>query len=313
MKLDLSKKLLEFLSSHPEEKFVARDIAEWIFENNPKAIEAKRKRSTAKDNKLDDDKALIQQLVAEIGSQRPRIQKKHPNIKTTEERPKKYYFTQKSDEDEVLEAEQQIPQTTDNDNYSEHDLYPLLMQYLVSDQNIYCKRIDEKRSKNIHGANGNEWLYPDIVGMEDLSRDWHDEIKQCSSEHSDKKTKLWSFEVKVLINRSNVRKSFFQAVSNSSWSNYGYLVASRVEGADTVKELRMLCKLHGIGFIRLNPDNPPESEFLIPAQEKQNIDWDTANRLTEANKDFRDYVENIRQFYRMGKVKESDWDSHLPN
>ena len=109
-----------------------------------------------------------------------------------------------------------------------------------------------------------------------------------------------------------MRKSFFQAVSNSSWANYGYLVASTLD-ANAVKELRMLCKLHGIGFIRLNPDNPPESELLIPALEKQNIDWDTANRLTEANKDFRDYVENIRQFYRMGKVKESDWDSHLPD
>ena len=65
--------------------------------------------------------------------------------------------------------------------------------------------------------------YPDIVGMEDLSRDWHDEIKQCSSEHSDKKKLNYGhLRQKVLINRSNVRKSFFQAVSNSSWANYGY-------------------------------------------------------------------------------------------
>ena len=32
--------------------------------------------------------------------------------------------------------------------------------------------------------------------MEDLSRDWHNEIKHCVREYSDKKTKLWSFEVK---------------------------------------------------------------------------------------------------------------------
>ena len=101
MKLDLSKKLLEFLSSHPEEKFIARDIAEYLCNKYPKVIEAKRKRSTAKDNKLDDDKAMIQQLVAQMGSG-IHIQKKYPHIKTTEEHPKKYYFTQKSDEDEVL-------------------------------------------------------------------------------------------------------------------------------------------------------------------------------------------------------------------
>ena len=48
------------------------------------------------------------------------------------------------------------------------------------------------------------------------------------NQYSDKRTKLWSFEAKLLINRSNVRECFFQAVSNSSWANFGYLVAAGV-------------------------------------------------------------------------------------
>jgi hypothetical protein len=35
-------------------------------------------------------------------------------------------------------------------------------------------------------------------------------------------------------NRSNVRECFFQAVSNSSWANFGYLVAAEIEGQDTL-------------------------------------------------------------------------------
>lgn len=101
------------------------------------------------------------------------------------------------------------------------------------------------------------WFYPDLVGMEDLSGDWHREIKDCVQKYADKKTKLWLFEVKILINRSNLRKVFFQAVSNSSWANFRYLVASEIERADTLKELRMLASLHGISFTVLMLRTPP--------------------------------------------------------
>lgn len=145
--------------------------------------------------------------------------------------------------------------------------------------------------------------------MEDLSQDWHREIKDCVKQYADKKTKLWSFEVKVLINRSNVREVFFQAVSNSSWANYGYLVASEIEGADTLKELRMLSSLHGIGFIRLDAENPSESQVMIPAKERIDIDWNAANRLAEENKDFLDYIKLVRQFYQTGDISNAGWDA----
>lgn len=193
----------------------------------------------------------------------------------------------------------------------EHDLYPILSEFLWSELELYSKRIDEKRSRNSRGAGGNKWLYPDLVGMENLSGEWHREIKDCVKQYADKKTKLWSFEVKILINRSNVREVFFQTVSNSSWANFGYLVASEIEGADTLKELRMLASLHGIGFIRLDAENPSESQIIIPAKERSEIDWNTANRLTEENKDFLDYIKLIRQFYQTGEIRQSDWDMNV--
>ncbi len=53
----------------------------------------------------------------------------------------------------------------------EHNLYPILSEFLWSELELYSKRIDEKRSRNSRGSGGNKWLYLDLVGMEDLSGD----------------------------------------------------------------------------------------------------------------------------------------------
>ena len=173
---------------------------------------------------------------------------------------------------------------------------------------MYSKRIDEKTSSNRMGKNGNIWLHPDIVGLEDLSSDWDSLVKDCVKLYADQQSKLWSFEVKILLNMSNVRESFFQAVSNSSWANFGYLVASQITGSDTLKELRVLCAAHGIGVIKLDVDNPSESQILIPAQEKTIIDWDSCSRLARENKDFNNYIKLVKQFYQTGEIKVFDWD-----
>ncbi|MFZ1413728.1 MAG: hypothetical protein WAS73_03990 [Defluviicoccus sp.] len=144
--------------------------------------------------------------------------------------------------------------------------------------------------------------------MENLAEDWHPDIKTCLKEYADKKTKLWSFEVKLLLNRSNVRSAFFQAVSISSWADFGYLVAGAIEGTATMRELRMLSGLHGIGFIQLDPENPSESQILIPARERPEIDWASCNRLASENADFQDFISLVCQFYQTGKAKLADWD-----
>ena len=314
MALNLVNTVAEFLRQRPEQKFTAREIANWVYETYPNECHQKQLRSKATVIPLDSDAALLQQIVAEIGSRRPLLQRRHLDIKTTEGRPRKYYFTESSDSAEVDSAENKgaMPSTAENATViKEHDLYPMLSEFLLSELGVYSKRIDEKRSRNARGAGGNKWLYPDLVGLEDLSGDWHQEIKNCVQQYSDKKTKLWSFEVKILINRSNLREAFFQAVSNSSWANFGYLVASEIEGTDTSKELRMLASLHGIGFIQLDAENPTEGQIIIPARERNEVDWDTANRLTEENKDFREYIKLIRQFYQTGDIRPADWDASI--
>jgi len=107
MSLNLNKTVAEFLRNNPEQKFTAREIANWIFDTYPEECRMKQNRSAAIINPLDSDTALLQQIVAEIGAQRPRLQKNNPEIKTTEGRPRKYYFTAQSDEDEIQNFEDQ--------------------------------------------------------------------------------------------------------------------------------------------------------------------------------------------------------------
>lgn len=307
MALNLAKAVVSYLKDHPEDRFTARQIADWVFATHPDECQAKKDSSQA----LQTDSDLVQQIVREISSQMPRLQKRQIELKTTEGRPRKYYYSEKSDNAEVVAVEgATVSSAVDfgQAKIDEHALYPLLSQYLWEEFGLFTKRIDEKRSSNKRGPNGNRWLYPDVVGMEDLGADWHQEVRDCVNQYSDKRTKLWSFEAKLLINRSNVRECFFQAVSNSSWANFGYLVAAEIGGTDTLKELRMLFAAHGIGFIKLDVDNPAESQVLIPARERDEIDWDMANRLATENRDFLQYVKLVKQFYQTGEAKLTDWN-----
>ena len=286
-KLNLKKTTVKFLEDNLEERFTAREIAEWIYDNYTEECEEKKERSNATVYPLNTHRDLITAIAREVGSAIFQFQEKNSEIKNTEGRPRKYYFTESTDDAEGDQAESDAKSPTSEKKdpaIKEPDLYPLLSEFLWFGLKIYNKRIDDKKSSHTQGPKGNKWLHPDLVGMEDLSTDWDDEIKKCVKQHTDKRIKLWSFEVKRRINRTNVRKAFLQAVSNSSWANFGYLVTTEIEGKGTLKELRILASLHGIGLIELNVGEPLESQIMIPAKERNEIDWNTANRLIEEKK-----------------------------
>lgn len=313
-KLNLVARVAERLRAQPEVRLTAREIAKWVIDSYPDECRAKLERSSA----LEHESQLVQQLVAEIGANRPRMVKQFPQIRTTEGRPKGYYWTEKSDEEQV-----QIVEATESSapnkvfkptieeverSFAEADLYPKLAEFLRSDSALHVQRIDEKRSSNRRGPQGNRWLFPDLVALEDLTSNWTREVRDCVSEAGARKFRVWSLEVKLLLNRSNVREAYFQTVSNSSWANFAYLVAGEIEGVDTLKELRMLSALHGVGVIRLDVTDPSEnSEVLIPAKERPEIDWANCERLAAENSDFLAVVKRIWEFHRTGSIKESEW------
>jgi len=123
--------------------------------------------------------------------------------------------------------------------------------------------------------------------------------------------KLFSFEMKISISFSNLREYYFQAISNSSWANEGYLVALRIaDDSSLYDEMRRLNNAFGIGIIKLNPEDIDQSEILFPAKENTNVDWDTINRLAEENTDFKDFISDITEDIKLGKVK-SNYDKIL--
>jgi hypothetical protein len=301
MALELRKRVFELLSSKPDTRFKASDIAKWICKTYPHEAEAKLKSSTFLKSKPE----LIKQLVAEIGSSRPSWQDSYPELRTSEERPRLYYWTSKTEQDEVVEAEAQeanIPSGQAGQKPTERDLYPALIEFLAAERKIHGFRIDERRSSNASSSGSNRWLYPDVVGIENLAAGLNPEVVAAIKESSERKVRLWSLEVKILINRSNVRETYYQAVSNSSWANFGYLVAAQIDGTDTMQELRILYGMHGIGLIKLDREDPTESEILIPARERTEVEWAMCSRLANENPDFRTFVKKVRQFFQTGDL-----------
>ncbi|WP_083925590.1 COG2958 family protein [Sphingomonas sp. Mn802worker] len=315
MALKLNKAVAECLRLQAGQRLKARDIAAWIYRTYPEECRAKLDRSAAL--KSEDD--LLQQLVAEVGANRPLIVKANPQIRTVEVRPRLYYWTEESEKEEADAVDERgsiagksvatlAPAVTvEEAALFEADLYPLLGAFLASESGLNVQRIDERRSSNKRGPQGNKWLYPDIVALEDLTRGWTKEIRDCVSEVGARKFRLWSLEVKLLLNRSNVREAYFQAVSNSSWANFAYLAAAEIEGLETLKELRILSSLHGVGLIRIDIQSPSDSEVLIPARERVEVDWANCDRLASENSDFQAVVQRLWEFHRTGGVKSAEW------
>lgn len=309
-RLSQSQKIVELLKANPNEKFNARQIAEQIVNAYPEDYREKRQNP-----RFVDDKAFISQVVAEIGSQKDQIVKNDSHVFWQDKpRPRVYWYNPDKVVGEILpeidEGEDDTPEVLNvvESSFSEHDLYPILIDYLKTELNLYCQRIDEKRSKNSRGSGGNQWLHPDIVAMQPVDKEWNELIRSCVKQGAGQSVRLWSFEVKKELTGSNARKSFFQAVSNSSWANEGYLVATSISDSSVEQELRMLSALHGIGVILLNPENPSESEMMLPAKSRAEVDWQSVNRILVENADFKDYIELVSTYYQTGRVRARDWN-----
>jgi len=150
----------------------------------------------------------------------------------------------------------------------------------------------------------NKWLHPDLVGVYFPFNDFDETTLKLQEQLSLSSITLFSFELKVKLNLTTLRKSFFQAVSNSSWAHEGYLVAPDIDDDPAfIDELRRLNNAFGIGIIKLNFENIHESEIMFPSLVKQDLDWSTIDRLSNENSDFNSFLKDIIEDIKIGKVK----------
>ena len=148
-----------------------------------------------------------------------------------------------------------------------------------------------------------------MVGVYFPIEEWEEEVLDFSKVIGSASIKLYSFEVKKELGFHNLRESFFQAVSNSSWANGGYLVtASLDQDEELSSELKRLSTAFGIGVIELDIDDPEASEIRLPAKEKRDLDWDTINKLANENADFRKFLTRIKIDLSSKEIRKEKYD-----
>ncbi|MCX8000925.1 MAG: hypothetical protein N3A69_18625, partial [Leptospiraceae bacterium] len=160
-------------------------------------------------------------------------------------RPKRFIL--KSQVDRLGGRVQETPITpqTQKPEFLEKDLHPLMVYYGFYYLKAYLKSISHNKSDK---KGFGEWVHPDIVGCYFPFRDWDSEVVEVSTIMGNTAVKLYSFELKRELSIANLREAFFQAVSNSSWANEGYLVAATIDtDEDFMNELKRLSTAFGIG------------------------------------------------------------------
>jgi hypothetical protein len=211
-------------------------------------------------------------------------------------------FTLKKFADTVKEVPEKKGKTS---AYRERDLHPLLCTFVYANQHFKCHVKTIKHEGSSSKKKGkNEWLHPDLVGVYLPFDDFNNITLKFQNALSLSSVKLFSFEMKKELNFTNLREYYFQAVSNSSWANEGYLVVLNLdEDVELIDEIRRLNNAFGIGVIKLNPQNIHESEILFQAKENFEIDWSTIDRLVEENPDFKAFITDVEEDMRITKVK----------
>ncbi len=116
-----------------------------------------------------------------------------------------------------------------------------------------------------------------------------------------------SYELKLDLRLSDLKQKYFQAVSNSSWANKGYLVVLQVDDSDEMKrELERLVKSFGIGIYVFNKnalDEKVDDKDLFYIYEgydsvnKNILEFDFIKKLYESNN--RDFIDFLSAAYSL--------------
>ena len=176
---------------------------------------------------------------------------------------------------------------TSNATYKERSLHRLLANYLWKGD-IYAKTVYHEKSAKAEDKTL-KWVHPDMVGVQFHVFNTPTTQELLKASDTKQSFDLFSYELKRTIQGDHeLKQAFFQALSNSNWANYGYLVAYDIS-EDLREEMARLNRAHGIGFIKLSPDND-EAKELFPAR-RNDLDYFTVDKLCKANIDFRTFID----------------------
>lgn len=239
-------------------------------------------------------------------------------------RPKRFWLKERKGElqtdvmqEKISRQEERDEQEGDDETdscrgFNERNLHPLVVSFARKDFGFYCRTIHHEKSLK-RKKRYNMWLHPDIVGVSYCLEKYKSNTFEFIKNQKESLCKLISFELKIEINPSNLKKCYFQAVSNSSWANEGYLVALHYKDYenDLSEEMERLRDAFGIGFLKINLEERC-LDVLYQAKEKEVLDYNTINRLVkEENEDFDDFIKSVNHNLKISDSKyiiEKDYD-----
>jgi hypothetical protein len=181
------------------------------------------------------------------------------------------------------------------DTIYEEYLHKILCAFVKENNHFRCSVKTINQNRGVNPKSGlNKWAYPDMVGIH-IPNGLHKVTSVLQKELSEFSYRLFSFELKLQLSINDLRESYFQAVSNSSWANEGYLVTMDIIDEDNIvdNEMALLNNAFGIGIIQLNIKNIIDSKILYPCRSDKPLDWLIINKLVENNTDFRTFIEDI--------------------
>lgn len=186
--------------------------------------------------------------------------------------------------------------------YEERSLHKLFCTTLRQ-RDIFAKTIfHEQSSKKSDQAQ--KWVHPDIVGVQFL--DFRKECTKSLMKATEPKEtiRLYSYEIKKSIASDyELKQYYFQALSNSSWAHYGYLVAYDIEDG-LMDEMERLNGAFGIGIIKMQAHDS-DTEILFPAKENE-LDYRTIDKLCSINVGFEEFITKLSKVVAAEKEYASD-------
>lgn len=190
--------------------------------------------------------------------------------------------------------------------FDERDLHPLLANFvgLSPNFNARVKTIfHESSTKSKKGRD--KWLYPDIVGVSFEHESYEDSVLNFAAKFVKIPLKIYSFEMKKYLSIANLREYYFQAVSNSSWANEGYLVALDIDESDEelMELIGSLNSSFGIGVLGLDSENLAQSKILAQPKFRANLDFNIINELCKKNPHFNKFLETVKDYDSKNKKR----------
>jgi hypothetical protein len=185
-------------------------------------------------------------------------------------------------------------------HFEERDLHKLFCSFLRT-RNIFAKTIfHEKSSTKVDNAQ--KWVRPDIVGVQFEEFNNDATLSLLKATEPKETVHIYSYELKRKIESDyQLKQYYFQALSNSSWANFGYLVAFEIS-EELDDEMERLNNAFGIGIILMQAN---DSKILYPAREKS-LDYNTIEKLNNLNDDFRSFIAKLAKVMNATKEYTAD-------